>query len=126
MLKRGFLQNAQQASEPGNKFDKGKLRMDLIPICVEEALARALTYGAKEYGDRNWEQGFSWSRAYGALRRHLAAFWARQDKDEESSLHHLDLALAELAFLRTFAHFDAYREFDDRPNGRIFNARLEE
>jgi len=108
---------AQQQDQPGKKFDMGKLRMDLIPIGVLKGLARALTYGADKYGDRNWEDGFSWSRAYGALLRHLTAWWDGEEMDHESRLHHLDLALAEMAFLHTFLN-EHYDGFDDRPHKR--------
>jgi len=105
----------EQVSEPGTKHDAQKLRMDLIPVETLEGLARVLGHGAGRYGDRSWEKGFSWHRAYGAILRHLTAFWDGCEFDEDSGLHPLDHALAELAFLHTFALRARYAEFDDRP-----------
>ena len=61
----------------GTKNDIGKLRMDLIPLEAEEALATVLTHGAKKYGDHNWRGGIQYHRIYGAMRRHLLA-WAKR------------------------------------------------
>lgn len=80
--------------EGGNKFDGDKLRYDLISPHFEMELARVMTYGAKKYGDRNWEKGISVSRYYSALRRHLSAWIAGEEMDEESNLHHLAHATA--------------------------------
>lgn len=80
--------------EGGNKFDGDKLRYDLVSPHFEMELARVMTYGAKKYGDRNWEKGISVSRYYSALRRHLSAWIAGEEMDEESNLHHLAHATA--------------------------------
>ena len=86
----------------GTKFDEDKLRFDLIPPEVEEALATILTYGAAKYNDRNWELGMNWGRLYGALRRHLHAWKKGEKLDEESKLPHLWHALTCLTFLVTY------------------------
>ena len=71
------------------KFDQGKLRVDLLPPDALEALADIYTHGAKEYGDRNWEDGgFSWGRLFAAMMRHAWAFWRGEDMDPESGLPH--------------------------------------
>lgn len=64
-------------------------------------------------GDRNWENGISWSRVFGALLRHLFAWWFRIDLDEKSKLHHLDHAMCCLAFLRHYTFFN--QDKDNRP-----------
>ena len=79
-----------------------KLRFDLIPPEVEEALATILTHGAIKHEDRGWEGGGDWRRVYSALRRHLHA-WKKGEKiDKESGLPHLWHALARLTFLVTY------------------------
>jgi hypothetical protein len=90
----------------GVKYDKDKVRMELIPPEIELAIGAVLTFGAKKYNDRNWEKGMKWSRIYGALRRHLTKFWAGQDIDEESGLSHLSHAACCIAFLVTYADRD--------------------
>jgi hypothetical protein len=86
----------------GRKDDDGKVRMDLLcPVALEE-LAKVLTFGAKKYEPWNWAKGMAWSRVYGALLRHLNAFWQGHDTDEETGLHHLAHAFCCLMFLVTY------------------------
>lgn len=86
----------------GNKDDSDKLRYDLIPPETLEALAWILTFGAKKYGDRNWEKGMKWGRPFAALMRHMWAWWGGYNLDPETGKSHLWHALACLAFLVTF------------------------
>lgn len=66
----------------GRKFDLGKLRFDLIPSQIEEALAVVLTYGADKYSPDNWKDVDDFeNRYYGALRRHLSAWRQGEDYD---------------------------------------------
>ena len=74
---------------PAVKHDAGKLRFDLIPPDPLKQVAAVYTFGAKEYGPRNWEKGLEWGRAYAAVMRHMWAFWAGEDNDPESGLSHL-------------------------------------
>jgi len=92
----------------GHKADEDKLRYDLIPPEAMEALATVLTYGAKKYGDRNWEKGISADRLWAAAQRHLWTWWYDFDMssggdslDTESELSHLSHALACIVFLIT-------------------------
>lgn len=105
--------NMQLKEEDGCKADGGKLRVDLIPVSAIRSIATVLTYGADKYGDRNWEKGLSWSRVYAAAQRHLLAWFAGDDVDNESKLSHLDHALTNIAFL---THYSLYNKaYDDRP-----------
>lgn len=67
-------------------------------------------------GDRNWELGMNWSRVFGALMRHLWAWWNpfTSSKDEETGMSHLWHAGACLAFLITYESRNIGN--DDRPN----------
>lgn len=88
----------------GVKYDKHKLRYDLIPLEALEEVAEVLTFGARKYGDRNWEKGMDWSRVYGACLRHLFD-WAnpfKPNKDLETGLSHLSHALCCMMFLITY------------------------
>ncbi len=95
----------------GTKQDAGKVRLDLIPPEVIFALGDILTFGANKYADRNWEKGMSWGRVYGALMRHLWAWWAGKratksflfdDIDGETERSHLWHAACCIAFLLTY------------------------
>lgn len=89
------------------KSSPTKPMLSLIPREALEAMARGLRYGAFDrkptpYGKNNWMAGAEWSRYYDALQRHLIAWNDCEDIDAESALHHLDLAMADLAILRTY------------------------
>ena len=80
------------------KFDTDKLRYDLIPPSAMKALAEVLTYGAKKYKPNNWRNGDK-DRYIAALYRHLEAWRAGEQKDDESGMIHLAHALTNVAFL---------------------------
>ena len=88
--------------QEGKKFDEDKIRMELIPPELLTEVGKILTFGSKKYGDRNWEKGMDWGRVYGALQRHLNAYWSGQDKDEETGESHLAHAACCIAFLVTY------------------------
>jgi hypothetical protein len=72
----------------GQKFDEGKPRMDLLPMDALVEIAKVLTFGAKKYGDRNWEKGLKLYRLRGAILRHDAAAEMGETLDPESGLSH--------------------------------------
>lgn len=86
----------------GVKFDGDKIRLELLPPELLTAVGTILTFGAKKYADRNWENGMDWSRVYGALLRHLNAWWSGEDIDPESGKSHLWHAGCCIAFLITY------------------------
>lgn len=98
----------------GAKFDDGKVRHDLLPSELLIGTAKVLTYGAKKYNDRNWEKGMSWGRVYGAMQRHLVAWWARDENDEETGFSHLWHASCCLTFLIAYEARGIGK--DDRPD----------
>lgn len=99
----------------GDKYDEGKNRLDLIPPEIIEAIGRILTLGAVKYAPHNWQKGISYEKVYGAMQRHLQAFWRGENLDSESRLSHLWHAACNIAFLVTYeAHPEQYSEFDDR------------
>lgn len=84
----------------GLKYDKDKIRMDLVPLSVVESIAKVLTYGAKKYADNSWKElPDFWNRYKGALLRHLTAIDKGELIDEESGLDHIDQVLCNAAFL---------------------------
>lgn len=109
----------------GLKFDEGKPKFELIPPEFMFALATILTFGAKKYEERNWEKGMKWSRVFGAMMRHMWAWWGGRcdtshnfllgDLDEETEYSHLWHAAFCVAVLITFEERDIGE--DDRHVG---------
>lgn len=85
--------------QEGVKHDQHKIRWDLVPYDAVNEIAKVLTFGAAKYEARNWEKGMNWSRAFGALQRHLTRWFHGQDKDKETQLTHLANAGCCLFFL---------------------------
>ena len=96
--------------------NKDKLRFDLIPARAMAEVAAVFTFGAKKYSDHNWRRGMKWSAATASLERHLNAFKAGQDRDEESGLLHLSHLVCNALFL--LEYYEIYPEGDDRPRAR--------
>lgn len=105
----------QQKEEPANNFDAGKLRYDLIPPDALRELARVYTVGAQKYGDRNWEKGMSWGRAFGSLMRHLWDWFWGVEADDEDGLH--PLAHGAFRVFQLLAYSLRGIGTDDRPKG---------
>ncbi len=102
--------------ETGRKFDLDKIRTDLLPSRALEEVAAILTHGSKKYGDRNWETGIKYGRLYGALLRHLWAWWRGESVDEETGKSHLaHAACCILMLLHYTLHLSHYAPWDDRP-----------
>lgn len=103
-----------QTLKTGEKKDDGKPRWELLPYDAVEGVVHVLTMGAKKYAARNWELGISYGRVFGAVQRHLTAFWRGENHDAESGLSHLDHAMCELMFLSAYEK-RGLKSFDDRP-----------
>lgn len=100
----------------GRKDDQGKNRLELIPPELLTAIGSILTFGAEKYDDRNWEKGMDWGRVYGALQRHLWAWWNGEEFDPETGKSHLWHAGCCIAFL--IAYEERNIGTDSRPNRR--------
>ena len=107
------MANVEQIVAGGQKQDDGKPRYDLIPPEFLHGLADILTFGANKYAARNWEQGIAYGRVYGALQRHLWAWWGGTATDAETGKSHLWHAACCLAFLTTY-EARGMIELDDR------------
>jgi hypothetical protein len=71
------------------KYDKGKIRMELLPMDCLEKIAEVLTYGATKYKDNSWQTvKNSYERYCGSLLRHFTAMRCGKKIDEESGLLH--------------------------------------
>jgi hypothetical protein len=103
----------------GAKNDAGKSRYDLVSPVLVHATAEVLTFGAEKYAPYNWAKGILFSRVYGALQRHLTAWQAGEENDDETGMPHLWHASCCLMFLihYTFPAFEEqYNPYDDRPD----------
>lgn len=100
-------------TKEGVKYDADKPRYDLIPPELLEETAIVLTYGAVKYSERNWEKGMAWHRPFGALMRHMWAWWRGENVDPETGFSHLAHAACCIAFL--IAYERRRIGADDRP-----------
>ncbi len=84
----------------GVKYDKEKLRWDLLPLKPIVDVVDVLTYGANKYSDFNWAyvEPFE-DRYYAAAMRHITAWRLGEQTDKESGKHHLAHAMCCLIFL---------------------------
>ena len=82
------------------KWDKGKIRYELVPLSAIEALGKVLTFGATRYGDETWRRlPKANDRYYAATLRHLFAYRNGEYLDKDSGMPHLFHALTNIAFL---------------------------
>ena len=95
-VKLSFDGETEQWAEPpvkinqgGVKFDQGKIPMHLHPPEPLFAIGEIWDFGQKKYSARNWEEGMDWSRPFGALMRHMWAWWGGEKKDPETGKSHL-------------------------------------
>lgn len=101
------------STSKGLRHNEGKLRYDLVPPEWLEVLAHVMTKGAEKYEPRNWEKGMEWSKCYASLMRHVQAWYAGEDTDQESGLPHMAHAAWNALALVTYAA--DHPEYDDRP-----------
>lgn len=113
----GYTELVKQvtAETPAIKFDSDKLRYDLIPVNAFGVLTQVYTFGAKKYNDRNWEKGMSYGRIFAATMRHCWLWFAGEDLDSESGLHHM--AHAAFGCLALVEYHYTNKGEDDRPYG---------
>lgn len=84
----------------GAKYDKDKVRLDLLPSRAIHAVGDVLTYGAKKYAPNNWQKVKGWRWRYmGAALRHLFAYLRGDKIDPESELPHLAHAACCILFM---------------------------
>lgn len=95
-------------TDPTTGGEKGQkiYRTDLMPADALMSVSRHFGIGGMKYEDRNWEKGYRWSLAYGALLRHLFLWWQGEDGEVDSSTgewtNHLDAVIFHALVLRSF------------------------
>lgn len=114
------------------RYNRGKIRYDLIPPKFTRELAKVYTMGAEKYtivnedgsiddGANNWMKGMSWKDTLAAVKRHLEKFQEGEDYDYDypqeileqygPSLH---LANAAWGISVLTAYYNIAPHFDDR------------
>lgn len=84
----------------GIKYDKEKLRWDLLPLGPIRIVIRVLMHGSRKYADDNWKKvSNARDRYYNAAMRHLTAHRDGEFVDKESGLPHLAHCICCLIFL---------------------------
>jgi hypothetical protein len=90
----------QAICPPGTKYDNDKIRWELLPYKELGEIAKVFTLGAKKYADFNWVHVKPFrSRYFGALMRHITAWYEGETKDPETNCSHLAHAGCCLLFL---------------------------
>lgn len=81
--------------EGNSKRSEKRLRYDLIPREVIDALADRFTIGAEKFGDDNWKSGgykfFTETKNH--LQHHYLAYLAGDKEDEATYVDHLKAVL---------------------------------
>lgn len=98
----------------GIKYDDGKPAYELLSSEFLDGISQVLTYGAEKYDTWNWAKGIRYGRVFGALMRHLWAFWRGEELDSETNMPHLWHAGCCLMFLTHYQAHKRYKKFDDR------------
>jgi len=99
--------------EKAKKFNKEKLRYDLIPTRPLMLVAGVYTFGVKKYDADNWRKGLNFSDLIGSAERHLQAFKSGSDLDPSNdNMHHLaSLVWASMSLME---YQYTHPELDDR------------
>ena len=110
-----FLNTTEEGTNTGHKglrYNKGKLRYDLLHTKALEGITKVMTKGAEKYSERNWELGMAWSDIIKSLERHFIAFKNGEDFDPETGELHIDHLQCNAHFLSAYYHI--YPQGDDR------------
>jgi hypothetical protein len=124
------LVNSTTGKGGGLRFNKNKLRYDLVHPLAHEDMVKVLTHGANKYtvygpdgeilnnGSNNWQKGLTWTSVIASLKRHIAAIERGEDYDQDSGLLHISHAACNVHFLN--AYYYIFPQGDDRVK-RLFN-----
>jgi hypothetical protein len=96
-----------------NDIVDNKIRMELLPPTSLKRIAQVFTYGAKKYASWNYTKGLEYSRLYGALQRHMTAWYEGEERDPETGFSHLDHAGCCIMMLIEMQQYKP--AMDDRP-----------
>jgi hypothetical protein len=107
----------------GRRYNKGKLRYELISSIALEEIAKVYTNGAEKYtdydekgniiydGSNNWRNGLLWMDCIASAKRHIEKFVKGTDIDVETNTLHLANACWNLMTI-----LDFYKSFPQGDN----------
>ena len=78
------------------RHNTGKPDYSLIPMAALAEVAKVLEYGASKYERGNWLKPTSWEVSFACLHRHMSAWQAGEDNDDESGRSHIAHAACNL------------------------------
>lgn len=87
-----LLPTEKPPAEPVFHLDEGKPRVDLLQFNALREVGKVAAFGAKKYGERNWEEcadRWDWGKLIGSALRHTWAWITGEDNDPESGINHL-------------------------------------
>lgn len=112
------VQEYRAGSNPKDAIGLTKVSVTKVPFVALLHAAHAMMNGADKYGSYNFRETKVQASIYiDACLRHVAAWFNREERAEDSGVHHLGHAMACLAIL-----LDSQAEgnlIDDRPSGGI-------
>lgn len=118
-----FQQRRENKPEhKGLRYNKGKLKYDLVDPWAHEKLVEVFTLGAQKYEPNNWRKGMSWVTTVASLKRHLAAWEKGEDYDEETGLLHMAHVMWNAHALTAF--YKIYPQGDDRQHGYLNRPKI--
>jgi uncharacterized HAD superfamily protein len=135
------------------RYNKGKLRLELIPIGPLKELAKVYTNGAHKYtiyrdengvehsgkdisleeassmevvdsGANNWKKGQSWTEVMGSVKRHIAAWEDGEDVDPDPVMQTKHLANAAWGLFSLLDYYKTHPELDDRDHSYLQDKRI--
>jgi len=138
-------------SDKGRRYNKNKNRVELIPTFAKNQLADVYTKGAHKYSiykdkfgvdilgkdipfekrsdyeliddaSANWRKGLPWMETIGSVERHIEAWKAGEDVDEE--LQTLHLANAAWGLFTLLEFYKIYPQGDNRLHSYLNTKRI--
>jgi hypothetical protein len=103
-----------RAANPKDIVARKKVSVSKLPFVAELWGSMAMMDGARKYGPYNWREVDVYASVYiDAAMRHLACWFEREEKADDSGVHHLGHVIACCAILLDAQA--ANRLIDDRP-----------
>lgn len=107
MKKRGFFSRQEGESDPlaqktepdrAVRDNAGKPRWSLIPYEQMEPVVRVLEWGARKYGDFNWQKKMDPTEILESAQRHTVELFKGNMLDKQTQLHHAAHIISNMLF----------------------------